>query len=208
MRNRPSVVLITGPAGSGKSTLAAELVERGPGWQLLCEDDYWADRGWDGLRTPEQEVVVRADVISELLAADPADPAEQAVVLEFITYSRPPNAWSTYRAALLAADIPQRTIVLAPSVDQIVDRLRSRGRSRDLADLDRRRGEAATQLACLDEVARFADLVVAADPRSAAEIAGDWFAGGHRTATGGQQRPGEDAGWHDVETATAAPTSA
>ena len=115
--------------------------------------------------------------------------AESAVVLEFITYSSPPNAWSTYRAALTAAGILHRTIVLAPTVEQIVDRLRSRGRSRDLAHLDLRRGEAAAQLACLDEMARFADLVVAADPRTAAEIAAAWFTGEPWTPTRGSAGP-------------------
>ena len=114
---------------------------QGLGGQLLSEDEHWAARGWgEGLRTAEQEGVVRADVIGDLLDAAAA---ESAVVLEFITYSPPPNAWSTYRAALTAAGILHRTIVLAPTVEQIVDRLRSRGRSRDLAHLDLRRGEAA-----------------------------------------------------------------
>lgn len=163
-------VLVTGPAGSGKSTLAAQLTER-LGWQLLSEDDYWARHGWSGLRTPEQEAVVQAQVATDLLGARRS---ARGVVVEFIVYKRPPNALSAYRAALDAAGVTHATIVLAPPVEMIVDRMRERGRPGDLADLDRRRTEAEQQLDCLADASVTADLRVGDDPRTAAQIVDAW----------------------------------
>ena len=171
-RGPVEAVLVTGPAGSGKSTLAAHLTERLAGWQLFSEDDYWARHGWSGLRTEEQEAVVQAEVVRDLLTAHRS---ARGVVVEFILYKRPPNALSAYRAALDAAGVAHATIVLAPPVEMIMARLRSRGRAGDLADLDGRRGDAQRQLDCLDDSVA-ADLRVENDPRTAAEIAAAWVA--------------------------------
>jgi adenylate kinase family enzyme len=164
-------VLVTGPAGSGKSTLAAQLTERLVGWRLLSEDDYWARHGWFGLRTPEQEDLVQAEVGRDLLAAQHG---RRGVVVEFIVYKRAPNALTAYRAALDAAGVAHATIVLAPPVEVIIERMRARGRAGDLADLDRRRAEAKQQLDCLGDEIPAADLVVADDPRTPAEIVDAW----------------------------------
>jgi len=172
-RGPVEAVLVTGPAGSGKSTLAAELAERLAGWQLFSEDDYWARHGWSGLRTEEQEAVVQAEVVRDLRAAQRSSPG---VVVEFILYKRPPNALSAYRAALEAAGVVHATIVLAPPVEMIIDRMRSRGRAGDLADLDGCRAGAEQQLACLDDESVRADLRVGNDSRTAAQIAEAWVA--------------------------------
>ena len=164
-------VLVTGPAASGKSTLAAQLTERLVGWRLLSEDDYWARHGWSGLRTPEQEDVVQGEVVRDLLAAQRGP---RGVVVEFIVYKRAPNALTAYRAALDAAGVAHATIVLAPPVETIIERMRARGRAGDLADLDRRRAEAEQQLDCLGDQIPAADLVVADDPRTPAEIVDAW----------------------------------
>ena len=139
-------MLIVGPGGSGKTTLAQGIAGR-LGWTCLGEDEYWVANGWGhGLRTPEQEAEVQAQVTHDLLAAAGAG---RDVVLELILYKLPPNPLTAYRDVLVAHAIAHDTVVLRPSVDAIVERLRGRGRPSDLADLDRRRIDAVLQRGCL-----------------------------------------------------------
>lgn len=140
------MVLITGPGGSGKTTLAGALAER-LGWDCIGEDDHWVAHGWSGLRTPAQEAEVQAEVVDRVRAAVAAG---RGVVVELILYRPPPSPLTAYQQAFAAHGIAHATIALRPDVATIVDRLRTRGRPTDLADLDRRRWDAVHQLRCLD----------------------------------------------------------
>lgn len=145
MTRHLQVVLVTGPAGSGKTTLATHLADR-LGWLAVGEDEYWVRHGWSGRRTAEQEAALQEEVGRGVLAALARG---QGVVLEFILYAPAPNPLTAYRRLLDEAGVGHATIVLAPPVDAILDRMRSRGRATDLADLDGRRRDAEWQLTCL-----------------------------------------------------------
>lgn len=142
---RPAVVLITGPGGSGKSTLARAVADR-LGWTCIGEDEHWVAHGWgSGLRSPEQEAVVQADVTRDLLAAVAAG---TGVVLELILYRTPPSPLTAYQEVLSAHGIEHETVVLRPSVAEILRRMAQRGRPTD-ADVARRRLDAVRQLGVL-----------------------------------------------------------
>lgn len=165
-------VLITGPAASGKSTLGARLVRLLDDRELFSEDAYWVRHGWGaGLRSVEQEDVVQAAVLEDVLAAHGAG---RGAVIEFILYKPPPNPLSAYREALDAAGLGHRTIALAPSVEVILDRMRRRGRPDDLTDLDGRRLGARRQLDCVRAPTTAADLIVE-DDATIDEIADRWL---------------------------------
>jgi adenylate kinase family enzyme len=140
------VLVITGPGGAGKTTLATAVADH-LGWVPLGEDDVWVAHGWRGRRTPEQEAIVQGEVTRALLDAVRRG---DGVVLEMILYSLAPNPLTGYREALTAHRVPHATVVLRPSVDEIVRRMAERGRSTDLADLEGRRRDATWQVAVID----------------------------------------------------------
>jgi hypothetical protein len=70
------------------------------------------------------------------------------VVLEFILYEDPPQPLLNYQNALASGDIPFTTRILRPSADEVLQRMKVRGRTRD-ADLEKRRAQAEQQLRCL-----------------------------------------------------------
>lgn len=145
----PQVILLAGPSGAGKSSTAARIA-RHPPWEHLSEDDYWVrikeGRPPGELRTPAEQRIVQDQVI-ELVTSSVA--AGGKVVLEFILYEAPPLPLLRYQAALRARRIPFATRLLRPELEEVLRRIRARGRPRD-ADLDQRRVEAIHQLGCLD----------------------------------------------------------
>jgi adenylate kinase family enzyme len=143
------VLLIAGPAGAGKTTLARRVAER-LGWVCISEVDHWVRCGWGtGLRSVDQEGIVQAQVAADVLSAIRDG---NGVVLELILYKPPPNPLTAYEQALSDNAIPGATVVLRPTVDEVVERLQRRGRPNDLAALDARRADAEHQLAVLDTV--------------------------------------------------------
>lgn len=147
MTARADILMIVGPGGSGKSTLA-QRVANDLGWKYIEEDRYWVNAKFDsGLRTPEQERTIQARVIKDLQAS--VDHGT-GVVLEFILYKTPPNPLTAYREFCNQASIQHRVVALAPSTDEIIKRMRRRGRENDLADMEGRRRDAEHQLACLE----------------------------------------------------------
>jgi hypothetical protein len=71
--------------------------------------------------------------------------AGRNVVLEFIVYREPPNSLTAYEERLRAQAATFATIGLLPSVDEIMRRMRRRGRSSDLDCIDERRSHAERQ---------------------------------------------------------------
>jgi hypothetical protein len=74
----------------------------------------------------------------------------RSVALDLILYKVPPNPVTAYRAALDAAGVPHRTVVLRPGVYEILRRMRERGRPRDVFALDQRQVDATWQLGVID----------------------------------------------------------
>ena len=141
------VLLITGPAGSGKSTLAKAVSEE-LGWGCISEDAYWVRNGWGaGLRSSEHEQVVQAQVGKDLLAVSRE---RRSAALEFILYKDPPNPLTAYQELLSDSLIAFNTVVLKPSVDEILRRMQARGRPNDLKDLELRRSQAEHQVQRLE----------------------------------------------------------
>jgi adenylate kinase family enzyme len=153
------VLLIAGPAGAGKTTLARRVAER-LGWVCISEDDHWVRCGWGtGLRSVDQEGIVQAQVAADVLSAIRDG---NGVVLELILYKPPPNPLTAYQQVLSDNAVHGATVVLRPTVDEVVERLQRRGRPNDLAALDARRADAEHQLRVLDAV----------DPDSVVDVAG------------------------------------
>jgi deoxyadenosine/deoxycytidine kinase len=141
------VLLLTGPIGSGKSTLAQYLAER-LGWECLSEDAYWLKNGWGSvLRSTEQEELVQRQVLRDVLTICRSG---QSVVLEFILFSEPPNPLSAYERALADHLVAVEVVVLKPSVPEILRRIATRGRTRDLQDLAARRRDVEHQIRILE----------------------------------------------------------
>jgi adenylate kinase family enzyme len=148
MEHPVQVVLLAGPAGSGKTSLGARIAAT-PGWTHLSEDDYWV-RIKEGhpagaLRTPEEQAIVQAEVIRDLLSTLIAG---NKVVLEFILYEDPPRPLLAYQKALSEREIPFMTSVLRPTLDELLVRIRKRGRD-DERDIMSLRSNAEHQIACI-----------------------------------------------------------
>lgn len=142
------VLLITGPGGSGKSTLAKRVSEE-LGWECISEDAYWVRNGWEaGLRRSEHEQVVQAQVGKDLLAV--SRERGRSAVLEFILYKDPPNPLTVYQELLSDSLVAFNTVVLKPSVDEILRRMQERGRPNDLKALESRRPQAEHQVQRLE----------------------------------------------------------
>jgi adenylate kinase family enzyme len=134
----PLVILIAGPGGAGKTSTAARIAQHQP-WRHISEDDYWVrikeGRSWGELRTPDEQQVVQSQVLDAMLTLVGDG---RKVVLEFILYETPPRPLLNYQRALRSRRIPFETRLLRPDIDEVVCRMRSRGRPRD-ADLEKRR---------------------------------------------------------------------
>ena len=148
MKRKPHVLLLAGPGGAGKTSTAGRIA-RHPDWEQISEDDYWVKikegHPWGELRTPEEEGIVQDEVVRrivELVAR------KKNVVLEFILYEDPPHPLLNYQKALRSRKISFTTRILRPSADEILRRMKMRGRQRD-ADLEKRRAQAEHQLRCL-----------------------------------------------------------
>ena len=146
MNRLDDVLLITGTMGSGKSTLARYIAEH-LGWECISEDAYWVRHGWSGIRTEEQERIVQAEVTKDLISSVRA---RHHVALEFILYKGPPNPLTAYQEQLAGNGISFETLVLWPSsLDEIMRRVKERGRPNDLARPEERRFGAEHQVAVL-----------------------------------------------------------
>jgi len=148
VRRKTHVLLLAGPAGAGKTSTAARIA-RHRDWEHLSEDDCWVrikqGHPWGELRTSEEQRIVQNQVLRQILDLVAE---EKNVVLEFILYEDPPHPLLNYQNALTSWSIPFTTRILRPSVDEILRRIKLRGRPRD-ADLEKRRIQVEQQLRCL-----------------------------------------------------------
>jgi adenylate kinase family enzyme len=148
MAHAVQVLLLTGPAGSGKTSLGARIAAS-PGWKHLSEDDYWVKikQGHPAgeLRTPEEQAIVQAKVTRDLLSTLIGG---TRVVLEFVLYEDPPRPLLRYQKLLSEKEIPFTTSVLRPTLDELLVRIRARGREQE-CDLMSLRSNAEHQIACL-----------------------------------------------------------
>ena len=142
------MILLAGPGGVGKTSTAARIAQH-PDWQYVSEDDYWVKikegHPWGELRTPEEERAVQDEVVRRVIELVTR---KKNVVLEFILYEDPPHPLLNYRSALTSRGIPFVTRILRPSADELLRRMKMRGRRRD-ADVEKRRAQAEQQLRCL-----------------------------------------------------------
>ncbi len=148
MESKPHVILIAGPAGAGKTSIADRIAQE-KGWMHLSEDHAW-DKIKEGHpmnepRTPEEEKIVQAMVLKELVNVVSSG---TKIALEFILYEDPPHPLLNYQRMLGEKGISYSTHILRPQVDEIVHRIQKRGREDD-ADLDDRRKHAEHQIRCL-----------------------------------------------------------
>ena len=115
----------------------------------MSEDEYWVKikegHPWGELRTLEEQRIVQREVVRRVLDLVTR---ERNVVLEFILYEDPPYPLLNYHTALTSRDIPLTTRILRPSADEVIRRMKLRGRPRD-ADLKNRRAQVEQQLRCL-----------------------------------------------------------
>jgi adenylate kinase family enzyme len=148
MEHDTHVILLAGPAGSGKTTTASRIADH-PDWVHLSEDDHWVKikegRPADELRTADEEKIVQSEVLRRVIATL-AD--HKKVVLEFILYEDPPHPLLSYQKALTVADIPFTTKILRPNVEEILRRIKIRGRDTE-SDIAQLRADAAHQVQCL-----------------------------------------------------------
>ena len=144
----PRVLLVAGPGGAGKTSTATRIA-RHPDWECVSEDDYWVKikegRPWGELRTPEEQRIVQREVVRQVIDLVKR---KKNVVLEFILYEDPPHPLMNYQSGLASRDIPLVIRILRPTVDEVLRRMKTRGRARD-ADLDKRRVQAEQQIHCL-----------------------------------------------------------
>lgn len=115
----------------------------------MSEDAYWVKikegHPWGELRTPEEERVVQDEVVRQVIGLVAG---KKNVVLEFILYEDPPRPLLNYQNALTSQGIQFTTRILRPSADEVLRRMKMRGRRRD-ADAEKRRAQAEHQLRCL-----------------------------------------------------------
>ena len=140
--------MIAGPGGIGKTSTAARIA-RHPDWEHVSEDDYWVrikeGHPWGELRTSEEERQVQDEVVRRVLDLTLSG---KNVVLEFILYEDPPHPLLNYQNALASRHIPVTTRILRSSTDELLRRMKVRGRPRD-ADMQKRRTQVESQLQCL-----------------------------------------------------------
>jgi adenylate kinase family enzyme len=169
MRQAVQVVLLSGPAASGKTSLGARIAAI-PGWKHLSEDNYWVKikEGHPAgeLRTSEEQTIVQAEVIRDLLATLIGG---DRVVLEFVLYEDPPRPLLAYQKALSERGIPFMTSILRPTVDELLARIRARGRmgERDIVSM---RSNAERQLACLASPSIRNDWLISSSGESVEDI--------------------------------------
>jgi predicted DNA-binding protein (MmcQ/YjbR family) len=101
---------------------------------------------------------VQAQVAAEVLSVIGKG---RGVVLELILYKAPPNPLTAYQDLLADDGIGFATVVLEPTVDEVLERLQRRGRPNDLAALDARRTDAERQVEVLATVDRASRIEVA-----------------------------------------------
>jgi len=142
------VILLAGPGGAGKTSTAARIAQH-PDWAHVSEDDYWINikegHPWGELRTTEEQRLVQDQVVWCVIDLVTRN---KNVVLEFILYEDPPRPLLNYQSALELRNIPFVTRVLRPRADEVLRRMKTRGRTRD-ADIDKRRAQTEHQLRCL-----------------------------------------------------------
>lgn len=144
------VLLIAGPAASGKSS-AAERAGAHEGWAHISEDDVWNEIGHppEELRTDSDQLVVHARVHQKLLQHLKAG---RSVALEFILFHNPPWPLHHYRQFLVEQGVPTETRIIRPTMAQLVERAKRRGRQSDLVQIELFKANAQHQLACLASV--------------------------------------------------------
>ena len=148
VNNKPRVILLAGPGGAGKTSTAARIAQH-PDWALVSEVDYWVrikeGHPWGELRTSEEQLLVQDEVVRRVIDLVTRG---KNVVLEFILYEDPPRPLLNYQSALTLRNIQFDTRVLRPRADEVLRRMKIRGRPRDV-DMEKRRAQTQHQLRCL-----------------------------------------------------------
>ena len=141
------VLMIVGPAGSGKTTLSDRVAHR-LGWQHFEEDSYWLKNGWrNERRTVEREKIVQQHVLADIQKVCKQN---KSAVLELLLYKDLPNSLTVYIDFLNKNLVPYHVIALKPTPEEILDRIKKRGRKSDVSNLDASRKSIESQLTCLD----------------------------------------------------------
>lgn len=144
--DKGKVLIIIGPGGSGKSTLATYFAEK-LGWELFEEDKYWVKHSWSGMRSEEQEETIQSEVFEDMLQVLSQG---QNIVMDFILYKDPPNPLTNYSNLFNKNEITYKVVALKPSLEEIGNRMKMRGRENDLNNFEERLKDAEHQRKCLE----------------------------------------------------------